>query len=138
MDDGQKKYIVTDTLKNLFVTINDKLTKIADSYPLDIAHLNFKESRGEYTVTTELIHYPVVMGVTAIPENLETAGQYANLLNDYLNLQPGIYICRIVSFDLKTASGQLRTIYTPVLSFPVEVKENVTSANLGEFEVEIR
>ncbi|GHU70831.1 hypothetical protein FACS189413_11710 [Bacteroidia bacterium] len=85
-----------------------------------------------------MIHYPVVMGITMIPESLITAGQYADLLNDYLNLQPGIYVCQIISFDIKTVSGELKTVYTPALSLPLEVKENIASVNLGEFEIEVK
>jgi hypothetical protein len=134
----RKKFIVTDTLKNISLIINNKIEKKSDSYALDIAHLLPKETCSDYLVTDQSIHYPVVMGVTMIPESLTTAGQYADLLNNYLNLQPGFYVCRIVSFDIKTISGELKTIYTPMLSFPLEVPENKASIYLGEFEVEIK
>ncbi|MDR2085914.1 MAG: hypothetical protein LBP72_01945 [Dysgonamonadaceae bacterium] len=134
----RKKFIVTDTLKNISLTINNKIKKKSDSYPLDIDRLSAKEAYADYLVTDQPIHYPVSMEVTMMPQSLTTAGQYADLLNDYLNLQPGIYICRIVSFDIKTISGELKTIYTPMLSFPLEVEENKVSAHLGEFEVEVK
>jgi hypothetical protein len=137
VENGLKKYIVADTLKNISLKINNIIEKNANSYALDVDHLYSKEIAGDYLVTEQTIHYPVVVGVTMIPENLTTAGQYADLLNDYLNLQPGVYVCQIVSFDVQTASGTLRTIYTPTLSFPLEVKENIASVNLGEFEVEV-
>jgi len=138
MDAGQKKYIATEMLKNIYLKINNQITQKADSYPLDIDHLDSKEMYGNYFVTNQLIHYPVAMNVSMIPEQLITAGQYADLLNDYLNLQPGAYICLIVSFDIATVSGEWKTVYTPSFSFPLEVKENMTSINLGEFEVEIK
>jgi len=138
MDNGQKKYIATEMLKNISLKINNKIEKGADSYLLDITHIGSKEIYGNYFVTNQSIHYPVVMNVTMIPDQLITAGQYADLLNDYLNLQPGVYVCQIVSFDIATISGKWETVYTPWLSFPMEVKENIISANLGEFEIEIR
>lgn len=138
IDNGLKKYVVADTLKNVSLKINNRIEKRANSYALDVEHLYSKEIAGDYWVTEQTIHYPAVMGVTMIPENLTTAGQYADLLNNYLNLQPGVYVCQIVSFDIQTASGALRTIYTPTLSFPLEVKENIASVNFGEFEVEIK
>jgi hypothetical protein len=138
LDAGQKKYIITDMLKNLSLKINNKIERKSDSYSLDVAHIDPKEIHGDYYVTEETIHYPVVVGVTMIPDSLTTAGQYADLLNNYLNLQPGAYVCQIVSFDVKTVSGELKTVYTPALSFPLEVKENTTSINLGEFEVEVK
>jgi hypothetical protein len=133
-----KKFVVTDTLKNISLIINDKIERKSDSYALDIDHLLPKETYGDYRVTDQSIHYPVVMKMTMIPESLTTAGQYADLLNNYLNLQPGFYVCRIVSFDIKTVSGELKTVYTPTLSFPLEVPENKVSIHLGEFEVEIK
>jgi hypothetical protein len=138
LDGGQKKYVVSDTLKNISLKINNIIERKSDSYSLDIDHLYSKETLGDYLVTAQTIHYPVVMGVTMIPAQLTTAGEYADLLNNYLTLQPGIYVCQIVSFDVKTASGEWRTIYTPTISFPLEVKENMQSADLGEFEVEIK
>jgi hypothetical protein len=137
-DGDQKKYIVTETLKNITLTINNKIKKETDSYSLNIDHFSSKETYADYQVTKQAIHYPVVMEVTMIPESLTTAGQYADLLNDYLNLQPGIYVCQIVSFDIQTISGVLKTIYTPTLSFPLEVEENKVSVHLGEFEVEVK
>jgi hypothetical protein len=73
-----------------------------------------------------------------IPNRLVTAGQYADFLNDYLNLQPGFYVCRMISFDIPISTGGEETIYTPLLSFSLEVKENMISVDLGEFEVEIK
>jgi hypothetical protein len=133
-----KKFIVTDTLKNISLIINNKIEEKSDSYALDVNHLLSKETHGDYLVTNQSIHYPVVMEMTMIPESLTTAGQYADLLNNYLNLQPGFYVCRIVSFDIKTISGELKTIYTPTLSFPLEVLENKASIHLGEFEIEVK
>jgi hypothetical protein len=133
-----KKFIVTDTLKNISLIINNKIEKKSDSYALDLSHLSSTETHGDYLVTNQSIHYPVVMEMTMIPESLTTAGQYADLLNNYLNLQPGFYVCRIVSFDIKTSSGELKTIYTPTLSFPMEAPENKVSIHLGEFEIEVK
>jgi hypothetical protein len=125
-------------LKNISLIINNKIKKKSDSYSLEVDHLSSKEIYKDYLVTDESIHYPVNMEVSMIPQSLTTAGQYADLLNDYLNLQPGIYVCRINSFDIKTISGKLKTIYTPTLSFPLEVEGNKVSAYLGEFEIEVK
>jgi hypothetical protein len=138
LDAGQKKYIVSDTLKNISLKINDVIERKSDSFPLDVAHLYSKAVFGNYLVTEQLIHYPIVTKVTKIPEKMVTAGQYADLLNDYLNLQPGTYVCQIVSFDIKTNTGGLKTVYTPELSLLLTVKENVLSVDLGEFEVEVK
>jgi hypothetical protein len=92
----------------------------------------------EPTIYSESNKIPFSEIVFFIKPYILDAGQYADLLNDYLNLQPGIYVCRIVSFDFKTASGELKTVYAPTLSFPLEVEENRASVGLGEFEIEVK
>jgi hypothetical protein len=135
---GEKKYLVTDTLKNVSVKINRTIDKVSDSYALDTTHIYTKENYGDLLVSEESLHYPVEMGVTMIPDRLTTAGQYADMLNDFLILKPGNYIFQLVSFDVKKASGNMKRIYTPSISFGLEVTGNTISANLGEFEIEIK
>ena len=134
-ENGQKKYILTDTLYNISVKINNRHSFLSQSFPLDTIYVGQKETVGRYRTTTENIHYPVIVNVQTSPENFDTAGQYADLLNNYFTLSPGNYVCEIKSFQVKERNGNPVTIYTPTLSFPLEVKDNVASTNLGEFEV---
>ncbi|MDR1415990.1 MAG: hypothetical protein LBJ57_01065 [Prevotellaceae bacterium] len=136
-DNGEKKYLVADSLRNISVTINGKKQRPSASYALDTAHVSNKSDVGGYRVTTEPIAYPVQIKVMLHPEDLQTAGEYASLLNDYFVLTPGVYIFQIQSFDVSSAAGQQRTIHTPTLSFPLKVEENSSSANMGEIEVEV-
>ncbi len=98
-------------------------------------HIATKETLNLYRTTPTNIHYPVKVNVLLFPEKFTTAGQYADLLNNYLTLSPGAYICQITSFDIKISDSESKTIYTPELSIPFEVKENQISSLLGEFEV---
>jgi hypothetical protein len=134
---NRKRYLVVDRLENVCLNIHEKIEKRANSYTLDARHLTGTAMCGDYWVTDQPLHYPVVIGVSMLPESLTTAGEYADLLNDYLNLKPGAYVCRIVSFDVETVAGERRTIYTPTLSFPLEVEAGRASVHLGEFEIEI-
>jgi hypothetical protein len=137
MDNGQKKYLVVDSLRNISVTINGKPLQPLGSYALDTAHVGGKEIANGYCVTTEPVVYPVQVKVALYPDNFQTAGQYADLLNNYFTITPGAYIFRIQSFDVLSVAGQQNSIYTPMFSFPLEVEENRLSANIGEFEVQI-
>ncbi|MDR3366090.1 MAG: hypothetical protein LBO71_03885 [Prevotellaceae bacterium] len=132
MDGGTKKYVLTDTLRSIAVSINDKMQRIATSYGMDTLHVRNKSTVGSCRVTTDSIAYPVQVNVLMFPEKFSTAGEYANLLNSYFELSPGAYICRIQSFSVGS-----QTAYTPALSFPLEVAENRTSVSVGKFEVEV-
>ncbi|MDR2126383.1 MAG: hypothetical protein LBP63_06110 [Prevotellaceae bacterium] len=134
-DGTQKKYLVVDSLRNIVIKINNKVWTTPNSYGLDTVHVNDKTTINNYRVTTESVNYPASVNVVSYPENFETAGQYADLLNNYFNLNPGLYICQLQSFDIKDIFGNLITIYTPYLSFPVEIKQEQESINIGEFEV---
>ena len=135
---GKKVYIVSDNIENLTIKINNKAWKPTNSFTVDTVYLKHKETIDNYRISSEAICYPVSINVVDYPKSLETAGQYADILTDYIYLKPGTYIYQIVSFDIKNASGNLKTIYTPTLFLPLEVKENYVSINLGEFEIEIK
>ncbi|MDR3235845.1 MAG: hypothetical protein LBT48_03860 [Prevotellaceae bacterium] len=137
VNNNQKHYVVTDSLRNIVIKINNKTWTANHSYSIDTAYVNHKSTVGSYRVTTESLSYPLLLNVVTYPDKFNTAGEYADLLNNFFNLEPGIYICQIHSFDLSTAGGQAATINTPTLSFPLEVKADQRSANLGEFEIEI-
>jgi hypothetical protein len=135
VNDGTKKYILTDTLHNIVIKINNKAWTTPTSYGLDTIHVSDKSTATNYRVTTEHITYPVQVSVVSYPDTFETAGQYADLLNNYFHLEPGMYICQLHSFDVKNILGNTTTIYTPSISFPIEIKPEQKSINIGEFEV---
>ncbi|KAA6323680.1 hypothetical protein EZS27_026901 [termite gut metagenome] len=132
---GQKKYIVADNLRNLLLKVNKKSWQLTDSYVMDTLHLSGKETVGRYRVTNQKLSYPFAVDIKVATGELATAGQYAELLNNYLSLRPGSYICRIESLDIKTAAGALEKIYTPTLICPLDINENCASVNLGSFEI---
>ena len=136
--DGEKRYIATDSIYNISLDIKNTIRKISNSYQLDTLHLYNKETIGMYRTTTDEVHYPVAINIRVTPEKLNTAGEYSNLLNNYLTLAPGAYVCQITSFDLKTIKGNFQTIHTPFLSVPLIVEENSVSSNLGVLEVIIK
>jgi hypothetical protein len=136
-DGTQKKHVVADSLRNIVIKINNKDWTTPASYGLDTLHVGGKSTVGNYRVTTEPVTYPVQINVVSYPEMFETAGQYADLLNNYFYLAPGIYIFQLHSFEIKSVSGNTTTIYTPSISLPIEIKSGQKSMNIGEFEVSI-
>lgn len=133
--DGEKKYIVADNVANLVLKVNKRSWKPTNSYPMDTLNISGKKTEGLFRVVDQKIQYPFAVNVRVAAEGLTTAGEYADLLNNYLSLQPGSYICQIESFEVKMADGVFKKVYTPTLVFPLEVKENQASVNLGVFDI---
>ncbi|MDL2241558.1 hypothetical protein LJB91_01455 [Bacteroidales bacterium OttesenSCG-928-L03] len=138
MHEGVKKYIATEQIFNLEISVNEFWSKAFDSYTYDILRLNPQARTDDFYILDKPVPYAFEIDVAMVPEELVTAGDYAQLLNKYWNLQPGAYICRINSLDILTLSGEIRRIYTPTLVASLEIKEGVASVHLGEFEVEIK
>jgi len=134
---GLKKYLLTDTLYNVMVQIDGQKNFSSQSFQLDTLHIPNKETISYYRVTSQEVKYPVIVNVRILPDKFETAGEYAHLLNNYFELAPGDYIFQIKSFDIQTIYGKLLTIHTPLISAPLEVRDQMKSAFLGEFEVAI-
>lgn len=131
--DGQKKYIVTEAVYNVKLSVNGKAWGSFDSYNVNTA-LFINSSQGDYLVTDTAVRYAVIAPYQSLKDTLTTAGEYAQLLNNIFTLEPGFYFCKVESFEVRDLSGVNRKFETPVLQ-AVEIKENSRSAFLGEFEV---
>lgn len=133
MINGQKKYVVTETVYNVKLTVNGKTWGSFDSYDVNTS-LYVNSSQGNYQVSDTAVRYAVIAPFQSIKDTLTTAGEYAQLLNNIFVLEPGFYFCKVESFEIRDLSGAVRKFDTPVLQ-AVEIKENSRSAFLGEFEV---
>lgn len=132
---NEKKYIVTDTIKNVNIKISNKLWGIYNSFGIDTSIFK-KEKTTNFYSTNTVTKYSIIAPYKSGNDTLKTAGEYSDLLNNYLTLEPGNYICQIESFDIKQIDGTIKKI-KPFIVVPVEVKENSRNAFLGEFEIQI-
>lgn len=133
MVDGEKKYVVTETIYNVKLSVNGKAWGSFDSYNVNTS-LYVNSSQGDYLVSDTAVRYAVIAPFQSIKDTLTTAGEYAQLLNNIFVLEPGFYFCKVDSFEVTDLSGVTRKFETSVLQ-AVEIKENSRSAFLGEFEV---
>jgi hypothetical protein len=131
----EKQYIVTDTVKNVVIKVNDKSWGTFNSYDVDTS-IFLKTLVTNFYTTSTTTKYSVVAEYTSNSGTLSTAGEYVELLNNYMNLKPGDYICEIESFEIKRNDGTVETI-KPYIVTPIEVKENCQSTLVGEFEVQV-
>ena len=130
--EGMKEYIVTDSLFNVKIEINNKEWGTFNSFQIDTALFESQVIQN-YRIT-DSVKYPVIAPFQTPKDSITTAGGYSDLLNGYVTLSPGVYICKIKSFDLRDLDGNVHTIKTTIME-PFEVKENTRSAFIGQFDV---
>ena len=135
--DGQTHYVFADNLRNLAIEINGRSWTVDASERLDTLNLRGRQTEGIFRTTTDRINFPFVINVRPDMGNPETAGDYSGILNNYVTLPPGSYLCRIKSFDVPLRGGAFSTIYTPGLNMALEVKENTAATNLGDFVINV-
>lgn len=128
-----KKYIVTDSVFDIVIKLNNKDWGKFSSMAVDTSLFKYTVSSGRL-VSDVPVEYPVIATFQPSADTLSTAGEYSDLLGDHFTLEPGFYICEIKSISLKDQAGNIKTVKTGIRKV-VEVKENSRSAFVGEFEV---
>ena len=131
--ENTKKYIIVSSISNIKILINGREWGIFTSSTIDVSNIS-KEVVKNFYVRTEPVKY-VTQAPYLIPnEILTTAGEYSELLSRYISLQPGGYICQIEYIELTDIVGNIYRAY-PLIAEYFEVKENIVSAYIGEFEI---
>ena len=133
MVESSKQYIVVSSIDKIRVLINGEKWGEFSSFEIDVSSIN-KETAGNFYVRPEPVRYVVKAPYVVSKEIFTTAGEYSELLNRYLSLQPGDYICQIEYIELTDNNGNTHRAY-PMIAEYFEVKENVVSSYIGEFEV---
>lgn len=129
----EKKYIVSPYITNIHVLVNGRTWGNFESLKTDTASIG-KERLGNFHVCTNPIKNIVTASYRISDETITTAGQYSDLLNGYLSLRAGEYICQIDYFELTDISRTVHRIY-PLIAERFEVKENSVSVFVGEFDI---
>lgn len=140
MDGDTKRYIVTEKLENLILKISDVARAPADSYALNTSAVADVVEVDGFRTTTQIMRYPFKINVEISMGGFTTAGEYALLLRNRLNLTPGSYLCQITSFEFQKTDqpGEPHKVESPILWTTLDVEEGRASISLGEFEVNIR
>ena len=133
MHEGVKKYIVVSSIDNINILINGQEWGKSSSLVVDVSNIN-KEVVENFYVRTEPVKYVTKAPFVLSNEILTTAGDYSELLSRYLSLQPGGYICQIEYLEFTDNKGDIHRYY-PLIAEYFEVKENIVSAYIGEFEI---
>ena len=132
---GQKKYIVSDSIVNVILKLDNDQWGTYSSFPMDTS-LIVNYSLSNYLVSDSSVSYSIKIPYQPAKEVLTTAGEYSDLLNNTITLAPGFYFCSIESFEIKYQTGATKKV-KPNISAAIEVKANTRSSFMGEFEVKV-
>ncbi|MCL2327427.1 MAG: hypothetical protein FWC39_02810 [Bacteroidetes bacterium] len=131
--ENTKKYIVTSSITNVKILINGQEWGVFESFKVDTSRIN-KQIADNFYVRQEPVKYVTQALYTISNEILTTAGEYSELLERYISLPPGGYVCQIEYIELTDNDGNTHRAY-PLTTEYFEVKENIVSAYIGEFEI---
>lgn len=132
---NQKMYLVAEKIENISILVNSNSWGNFQSLSVDTSKIA-KTVSGNYTLSSNPVKYAVIAPQQSDKDTLTTAGEYSDLINNFLTLKPGDYICQLEYFDIKLNNSITRRIY-PMLTMPFEVRENTRSSFIGEFEIEV-
>lgn len=133
---GQNKYIVSDSIVNIDIHINNKEWGTYKSSALDTSIVSKSPISG-YWLSSDTLKYSVVADNRFVMDSLKTAGAYANLMHNYLMLEAGDYIFELASFDVKLQNGRLKKIYPGVTKL-LQITDKMTSLFVGEYSIEVK
>lgn len=133
---NQKEYLVAKYINNISVRVNNSNWGSFQSLTIDTSRID-KVVFNTYFISNIPVKYSVIATQQALKDTLTTAGEYSDLINNFLKLKPGDYICQIDSLDIGLINSQVKRIY-PLITVPLSVKDNVGSSFIGEFEIEIK
>jgi len=134
--DGQKKYIVSDSIFNLSISINNKKWGMYSSAYYPTANQTLETHNSFYT-TDDTAKYAVVAPQTYTSyEKPQTAGEFATVMTENLILEPGTYYVLVESFLIKDKQGNVFSVPVNMMRI-VTIKESTKSAYIGAFEVDI-
>ena len=125
-------YLATDQIYNAEFTINENSIVIPES---KIQGIQPHDTINGTPVSDEATSFYFIEGIDNRPDTY-TAGGYAEMLNGFLNLQPGDYLCVLEGFQYVNTLGD--TIDVDVYDaqvFSVEVGQQ--SAFIGEFNAAV-
>ncbi len=126
-------YVLTDSLLNVTVKMNNTLWCSTNSLEVDTSTVAKYES-GTFTVTNIPLKYSIIGAYESDKDTLTTAGEYSDLLKIHLNIEPGVYFCRVESFEIRQNDGTLFRV-VPYITEMIEITEDTRSIFLGDFDV---
>ncbi len=128
-------YLVVQSIDSVNIFVNDYFWAKISSQQIDTSNVE-KYTLGNKFVTEKKLNYLVIAEQDIEQPNYNTAGDYAQYLNAYYELNPGEYACLIESFQV-TYKDNTTEKYYPYQYTSFILEENLESVFVGEVQITI-
>ena len=128
-------YLATSSIDSINIYINNQFWSMSSATSSNLEHLDRIEINNKLHAESK-VNYFLLSQYTAEEIDFTTAGDYANYLNDQLDIEPGEYICFIESFTITRNNGSVEKHY-PYEYRIFNIEDNQRSVSLGELELNI-
>ena len=128
-------YLNIEVIDSIELYVNAKYWGTFSSEPVDTSGNTDRITAGR-PYSDKPISYLIVAPYQLKTNNLETAGDFVNYLNDRIVLTPGGYICEIRKIQYKDLNGNWLT-EKPHLFANFSVIENTSSSYLGNINIPV-
>jgi hypothetical protein len=126
-------YLVVKSIDSVNIYINNSYWAKINSLTVDTSLVE-KTAIGNLYQTNNKINYLVIAKQDIKKPDFNTAGAFANYLNEYYELKPGEYACLIESFKVTFNDNSTRK-YNTFEYKTFKVEQNSKSAFVGEIEI---
>lgn len=128
-------YLVVKSIDSVNIYINNYYWAKINSQPIDTSKVD-KYLVGNKYLTKSKLNYLIIADQDIKLPNFNTAGEFAQYLNQGYQLKPGEYACFIESFQV-TFNDNTTLKYYPLKYTLFKVEQNSRSAFVGEIELKI-
>jgi len=128
-------YLVVESVDSVNIYVNNFYWAKINSLTVDTSNV-VKSLNDNFYETNNKINYLIIAKQDIKEPDYNTAGEFANYLNEYYELKPGEYACLIESFQVTFNDNSTRK-YNTFEYKTFKVEQNSKSAFVGEIEINI-
>jgi hypothetical protein len=132
---SDSSYLVVKSIDSINIYVNNYKWSKLNSEEIDVVNIP-KYTVGNMSQTNQKLSYLLVADKSSESFSLNTAGEYADYLNGYFDLNQGEYVCLIQSFQVTFNDGTTKKFY-PYAYRSFKVEENMQSLYVGEIDLNI-
>jgi hypothetical protein len=135
LNDAENGYLNLESIDSMKVYVNAKYWGTFTSEYNDTTN-NTDKIVANISYSDNVVRYLLIAPYQLKTDNLETAGDFINYLNDRIVLTPGDYIFEIKEIKYRNLLNEVITLKTQVFA-DFQVLENTTSSYVGNIEIPI-
>ncbi|MDR1182477.1 MAG: hypothetical protein LBL13_10920 [Bacteroidales bacterium] len=129
-------FLVVKSIDSVTIFVNNKFWSQSSSQSIDINNIEKSVNGNKYETNNKLNYLLIAEQTDTEKPDYLRAGDFAQYLNESLDLKPGHYACLIESFQVTFNDNTVRKYY-PFEYRIFKVEPDSKSSSLGEIELKI-